>query len=167
LALLMKGAWEPDMLIAQATVDQAEAQREQTLIEIERLIVRAPIDGQVIQKNIRAGEYVGTPPSQALLVIGDVSVMHVRVDIDDNDIPRFRPGLQGFAVARGNAEQKLPLTFVRVEPYVIPKKSLSGASSERVDTRVLQVIFALPKGTTAVYVGQQVDIFLNAAETTP
>ncbi|VTR98818.1 HlyD family secretion protein [Tuwongella immobilis] len=164
LALLLKGAWEPDLAIARAAVEQAEAQRSQTLTELERLTVRAPISGQVIQRNIRPGEFVGTPPSQALLVVGDVSVLHVRVDIDENDIPRFRSGVKGHAVPRGNAQVKLPMQFVRVEPYVVPKKSLSGASSERVDTRVLQVIFALDTGTPDVYVGQQVDIFLDTSE---
>jgi len=52
---------------------------------------------------------------------------------------------------------------VRVEPYILPKKSLTGESTERVDTRVLQVIytFAMPK--TPVYVGQQMDVFIDGA----
>jgi len=58
-----------------------------------------------------------------------------------------------------------PLEFVRVEPYVIPKMSLTGASTERVDTRVLQVIFSMKKPTSPpVYVGQQVDVFIDAPE---
>ena len=68
---------------------------------------------------------------------------------------------------RGNADLKTPLKFVRFEPMVVPKKSLTGASTERVDTRVLQVIYSMdkPQNSSPMYVGQQVDIFINAADT--
>jgi len=60
-------------------------------------------------------------------------------------------------------EHPIPLTFVRIEPFVTPKKSLTGSSSERVDTRVLQVIyrFAAGSGGPKTYVGQQVDVFIE------
>ena len=53
---------------------------------------------------------------------------------------------------------------MRVEPYVIPKKSLTGDNTERVDTRVLQVIYAIDPRGTPLYVGQQVDVFLSGDE---
>jgi hypothetical protein len=58
------------------------------------------------------------------------------------------------------------LSFVRVEPFVVPKRSLTGENTERVDTRVLQVIYAVESAETTLYVGQQVDVFINAAATT-
>ena len=69
---------------------------------------------------------------------------------------------------RGNPQVQFSLTFVRVEPYVIPKKSLTGDNTERVDTRVLQVIYCVdraPASATSpeLYVGMQVDVFLNTA----
>jgi hypothetical protein len=53
------------------------------------------------------------------------------------------------------------LQFVRVEPYVIPKRNLTGDSTERVDTRVLQVIYKLPK-EARLYPGQQMDLSIGA-----
>ena len=54
---------------------------------------------------------------------------------------------------------------MRIDPFVIPKQSLTGASTERVDTRVLQVIYELeiPQGKK-IYVGQQVDVMIGAAQ---
>ena len=137
---------------------------KQTKTELERLIVRAPIDGEVLQKNVRPGEYVGIPPSQALFVIGDLSKLHIRVDIDENDLPRFRHGLNGRATLRGNPAMEIPLNFERVEPLVVPKKSLTGAGTERVDTRVLQVIFCVQSSEVRLFVGQQVDVYLMTDE---
>lgn len=163
--LLKAGAWQQDKEIARANVALAEAQVLQTQTELERALVRAPRDGVILQVNVREGEYVGTPPGQALMLLGAVSEkVHVRVDINEHDIARFRPGARARATLRGDPGREFPLTFVRVEPYVVPKKSLTGDNTERVDTRVLQVIYALDVTDRPVYVGQQLDVFIEAAK---
>ncbi len=169
LALTEAGAWEPDKVIARVAIEQAKAQAGQIQTDIDRCLVRAPVDGVVLQVNVRPGEYVGAPPSQALMVLGATDkVVHVRVDIDEHDIPRFKAGAPARASLRGAPEKSYPLTFVRVEPYVIPKKSLTGDNTERVDTRVLQVIYALDVTGKPVYVGQQMDVFIDVgARTAP
>jgi multidrug resistance efflux pump len=159
--LLLAGAWEADKAVARTAVEQAEAQVRQTQTDLDRLVVRALVDGQVLQVNVRPGEYVGAPPSQALIVLGSIKQLHVRVDIDEHDIPRFRENAPAEASLRGDPKQKFPLRPVRVEPFVIPKKSLTGDNTERVDTRVLQVIYAIDNGTTPLYVGQQMDVSIN------
>ena len=70
-------------------------------------------------------------------------------------------GAAAVASVRGDSSHRYGLHFVRFEPYVIPKKNLTGDSMERVDTRVLQVIFALDKNAP-VYAGQQMDVFIDA-----
>jgi hypothetical protein len=64
---------------------------------------------------------------------------------------------------RGNAHLQTPLTFVRFEPFVVPKTSLTGASNERVDTRVLQIIYRVDRDDLPVFVGQQMDVFIEGA----
>src|SRR5262249_14765349 len=86
-ALLEAGAWQWDKEVAAAAVTQARAQLEQTRTDLERLVVCALVGGEVLQVNVRPGEFVGTPPGQALVVLGGLSRLHVRVDIDENDIP--------------------------------------------------------------------------------
>ncbi len=65
------------------------------------------------------------------------------VEVDESEIPRFRPGAAAYAAVRGRADEQVPLTFVRAEPLVVPKRSLSGGVSERVDTRVLELIYSV------------------------
>jgi multidrug resistance efflux pump len=161
-ALLKAGAWKFDKDIASAQVALAEAQVVQTRTDLERVLVRAPRDGVVLQVNVREGEYVGTPPGQALMLLGAINdKVHVRVDVDEYDIPRFVKGARATASPRGHAEISYPLRFERVETYVIPKKSLTGDNTERVDTRVLQVIYSMVNDGQ-VYVGQQMDVFIDA-----
>src|SRR5262249_19454740 len=98
---------------------------------------------------------------KALVVLGDISTYHVRVDIDERDIARFQRGVPGKAYPRGETAHEMTMRFVRVEPFVVPKKSLTGDNTERVDTRVLQVIYAIEPSQHPVYVGQQLDVFID------
>ncbi len=60
---------------------------------------------------------------------------------------------------------RFPLTYFDTEPYVIPKQSLTGSNTERVDTRVLQVLYALPQHTSIpLYIGQQMDVYIEATK---
>lgn len=161
--LLKAGAWAPDKMVAKAAVDRAVAQVQETQTELDRLVVRALVDGEVLQVNVRPGEFVGAPPSQALVVLGNVNQLHVRVDIDEYDIPRYIADAPARATLKGQPNDYFPLKFVRIEPYVVPKKSLTGDNTERVDTRVLQVIYAIEAGGRRLFVGQQLDVFIDAA----
>ena len=93
---------------------------------------------------------------------GDSDKLHVRVDIDEYDIPRFVPNAPARATLKGQPTDFYPLKFVRIEPYVVPKKSLTGDNTERVDTRVLQVIYAIDSAGKRLFVGQQLDVFIDA-----
>src|SRR5262249_15723064 len=163
LALLRAGAWKPDLDIAQAQVVTAEAQVKQTETEIERLTVRAPVSGQILQVNIRRGEFaqagvLATP----LMVLGNGGPLHVQGEVDENDAWRVRPEAPAVAFMRGNRAITIPLQFVRVEPAMVPKKALTGESTERVDTRVLHVLYRFIRGDLPVYVGQQLEVYIAA-----
>ena len=163
LDLLKAGSWQYDRDVVSEAISKAEADVAKIEIELDRLIVRALVSGKVLQVNVRPGEFVGTPPNQPLIILGNIETLHVRVDIDEFDIPRFRSDLPATAVPRGNLQMRYPLRFFRVEPFVVPKKSLTGDNTERVDTRVLQVIYEFdPAGLPPLFVGQQVEVFIDA-----
>jgi len=147
---------------ARANADSADAQVQETQTNIGRLTIRAPLEGDVLQVNIRPGEYAqtGVLPN-ALMLLGDTKTLHVRVDIDENDAWRLRPGMPAKAFLRGNSAIAFDLSFAYIEPYVVPKTELTGASSERVDTRVLQVIYSVRKDDLPIYVGQQLDVYIE------
>ncbi len=150
-----------DVTVARAQVDAADAALRQTQLLIERLTVRAPRDATVLQVNVRPGEYVSPSDTDPPMILGEIGTMQVRVDIDEELAPRFKPGSSATGYVKGDTTNPIPLEFVRVEPFVIAKRSLTGASTERVDTRVLQVIYELhPSPASPLYVGQQLDVFI-------
>jgi multidrug resistance efflux pump len=161
LDLTKAGAWQYDVMIAKQKAEQARAAVARVQTELDRLEVRAPRQGEVLQIDVRPGEFAGTPPDRRLMMLGSTDSLHVRVDIDEQDIGRYRAGIPGVAMPRGFPDLKYQLRFKRIEPFVVPKRSLTGDNTERVDTRVLQVIYEVVKNEPPLYVGQQVDVFFK------
>ena len=153
---------QADCSAAQSQLLAAEAAVKSSETLLNRLTILAPRDGTIIQVNIRAGEYASTQPHAAPLLLGDLDKLQVRTDIDEQSASRIRAGQAAKAYVKGDTTHPITLNFVRIEPYVIPKVSLTGSSTERVDTRVLQVIYSLQlPPDQPLYVGQQMDVFID------
>jgi hypothetical protein len=86
--------------------------------------------------------------------------MHVRAEFDELEAGSIRAASAAYAALRGE-DRRLPLRLVRFEPLVTPKRQLSGSTRERVDTRVLQVVYAVARAEAPLFVGQQVDVFVD------
>ncbi|HEY6248475.1 MAG TPA: biotin/lipoyl-binding protein [Candidatus Angelobacter sp.] len=148
---------------AEAEVGAARAQIAMVKTELERSIVTSPIAGEVLQVKIRAGEFaVAGATATPMILLGRAKPLYLRVDVDEQEAWRVRPEANATATVRGNTGLATPLKFVRFEPFVLPKKSLTGDSSERVDTRVLQVIYRVQRDDLRLFVGQQMDVFIDA-----
>jgi RND family efflux transporter MFP subunit len=154
---------ENDVAVARAQLEASRAQVSQNKVCLERLTVMAPRAGTILQVNIRRGEFASATPKEPAIILGDLDRLQVRADVDEQNAPRLQAGQTATAYLKGDTTQPIKLSFVRIEPYVVPKVSLTGGSTERVDTRVLQVIYSFerPKDRP-VYVGQQVDLFVKS-----
>ncbi len=150
--------------LAYARVEEIEAQLDRARTNKERLTVYAPITGRVLEVNVRPGEYAAAGIlAEPLIRMGDVSTLHVRVEIDEENASKVSADAQAKAFRRGDTKTAIPLHFVRFEPYVQPKTSVAVVN-QRVDTRVLQVIYALDAGAPPeTFVGQQMDVFIEAS----
>jgi multidrug efflux pump subunit AcrA (membrane-fusion protein) len=154
--------------VAQAELRQAQAQASSARTALGLLEVRAPQSGTVLQVNTRAGQFANAGPGPGdqdpLIVLGETNPLHVRVDIDENEVGRVDIGKPAMVSPRGNATVRVRATFVRTEPLIVPKRSLTNSTAERVDVRVLQLIYALPQDSNRFFVGQQVDAFVPAVQ---
>jgi RND family efflux transporter MFP subunit len=159
---------------AKELVDVAQTQLDQVVTDLKRSTIRAPVSGEILQVNVHVGEIYpmmsyNTTQSYSnlqtsLILMGTVAPMQMRVDIDEEDAWRFKKGSPATAFVRGNASIHFPMNFVRVEPYILPKTSFTGSTIERIDTRVLQVLYQFEKGELPVYAGQLLDVYIDASE---
>lgn len=149
---------------AKANLESSKAALSAAQVLLDKHTVRAPIDGEVLKVRVRAGEFaaagtVGLAP----IVIGNTTPLNLRVQIDENDLWRFNGEAKAIAYLRSNKERKYDLTFVRAEPLVLPKTQLSGNAAEQVDTRIMEVVYAInPLENAPLYVGQQLDVFIDS-----
>ena len=153
--------------LARARLAAAQALSNSAQTELGRLTVRAPIAGEILAVNIRPGEFVSTMGgnSEPFIRMGETRPLHIRIDIDEDEAVRVAQGEPAIVSPRGAADLRYEARFVRAEPLVVPKRSLTNSAAERVDVRVLQIIYALPDDARDVFrVGQQVDAFVPAAK---
>jgi HlyD family secretion protein len=138
---------------------------------LDKYIIKAPVDGVVLSINAAVGGFISTQGAydsytqgfSPVLVMGS-SQDHiaVRCYIDEILVQRLPPlsQMEARMFIRGT-NISIPLQYVRVQPYVSPKIELSNQRTERVDVRVLPVIFkfARPKDLH-LYAGQLVDVYI-------
>jgi HlyD family secretion protein len=141
-------------------VESTKAQLEQLNTTKDRLVIKAPIDGKILFLNVRKGELVSFTSNP--IVMGDTEVLHVRAEIDEYHTSSLRKNYkQAIGYCRGDTTHPINLEFVRFEPYIKPKQNLA-VSGQRVDTRVIQVIYSIPQNQNdKIFVGQQIDVFVK------
>jgi len=157
-----------DAADARAALATRQAEVAQIEAEIARRTVRAPTAGRILRIDVRVGERAESGPGAApVLILGAGDRLAVRVEIDESDAWRLEPEAKARAYVRGNPALSTDLRFERIEPVVEPKRSLTGASAERTDTRVLQVLYTFDRDALPVHVGQLLDVFVEAPAATP
>ena len=147
----------------EADIQSVAAQVELARTNLEILTVRAPREGTILQLNVREGEYAGTTPTEPLMILGDTAHFQIRADVDEQNAPLVVANQPAVAFLKGDTKNPIPLRFIRIEPFVVPKRSLTGDTAERVDTRVLQIIFELDRPQTPLYVGDRKSTRLNSS----
>lgn len=169
--LTKAGAWSYD-IANQERQYQALTQGYRAADLLRRkFTLKAPVDGIVLALNAAAGSYVSsqgaydtyTEGLDPLVVMGaPQTYLLVRCYVDEILVSRLPSPdhIFGQLSIRGT-DVKLNLSFVRVQPYVSPKIELSNQRQERVDLRVLPVIFRFEKKDAPVYPGQLVDVFIG------
>jgi len=134
--------------------------------------LRASRDGIVLAINTIVGNYVSpqgsydayTQGADPVITLGSLpSSLHVRCYVDEILVPRLPLGSKMTAqMSIRGSDVKIPLEFVRVQPYVSPKIELSDQRQERVDVRVLPVIFKIERRTNVnLYPGELVDVYIS------
>jgi len=171
LELTEAGAWVYDIQNQEKQYLALEKSYSASNALLSKYTLRAPSDGIVLTIGTAVGNYVSpqgayesyTQGMDPVLVLGTPQAnLQVRCYIDEILVPRLPPSPQMKAemTIRGT-NVKIPLHFVRVQPLVSPKIQLSDERQEKVDVRVLPVIFSFekPKGTN-LYAGELVDVYI-------
>lgn len=161
---IASGAWLPDLEIAVIEAEQAKANIDYIDAQIEQTIARAPFDATVLQIKVKEGELPNGAGNPApILALGDINTLFMRVSINQFELPFFDTKSKAIAFLQGNPQHKFALEFVHEEPLLVAKQNLTNDILEKIDTRVLQVIYKINAPHANIYVGQQMDVFIAKA----
>ncbi len=169
--LLKAGAWSYEVENQQRQYDSAKQAYDASLLLLDKYTLRAPVDGVVLALHAAVGSFASpqgaynpyTAGFDPLVVMGTAQDhLEVRCYVDEILVSRLPAAWHLIAqMSIPGTDVKVPLEFIRVQPYVSPKIQLSNQRLEKVDLRVLPVIFRFEKKDVPVFPGQLVDVYIG------
>ncbi|WP_039386121.1 HlyD family secretion protein [Neochlamydia sp. TUME1] len=160
LQQLKAGAWQPDLDAANFEVAYQKALLELSRQKLDDTLIRAPLEATVLKVNIHAGELAQASKAEPLMILGDIEECFVEVSVNEDEISYLRPYQEAIGFFRGENHKPIPLSFVKIKPLMVPKKNLTGSIMERIDTRVVQLIYRFKTPQKCFFVGQVMDVFI-------
>jgi len=142
-------AWDRDIAVARsrheiaaAQVIAAQARVEGVRTRLTRLDIRSPRAATVMAAEAMVGN-LAAPGDRNLIVLADLSRLFVRVEVDESQVCRLKPGLPGRAWLRGDHTTLIELRYERIEPQAAARRAIKGKPGERLDGRAVQVLYQL------------------------
>lgn len=171
--LVRSGTWEYDVKALEAQYLAATKAYEAAKKLLEKYILRAPSDGMIVRIQASVGSYVSPQGAYDIytggygpvivMMNGSMEKLQVRCYVDELLVPQL-PGpdkITATMFVRGS-DRKVSLEYVRLEPYIVPKIQLSSGKRERVDVRVLPIIFRFDRPEDVnIFPGQLVDVYIG------
>jgi HlyD family secretion protein len=170
--LTKAGAWIYDIRNQESQYNALSRAFTASTALLVKYSIKAPVSGVILSIKATVGSYISpqgvygtyTQGFNPIIVMGRLETyLAVRCYIDEILISRLPQAsqLKAHMFIRGT-NISIPLEYVRVQPYVTPKIELSNQRTERVDTRVLPIVFKFkrPKDVN-LYPGQLVDVYIG------
>ncbi len=151
-----------DVAIALANLEHARAQEREAMSYVDKTVLRAPIDGMVLKIHRRKGEAVSEFFESGVLTVGDMSGLRLRADVDERDIALVRVGQKAYATADAFGERKFPGRVERVGSMLGRKNLRTDEPTERVDTKILEVLISFEDSPPLVP-GLRMDTYIDVS----
>ena len=153
------GSRVEDVLAARARYGGAVAHRDQAKAVLDQRIIRAPIDGEILQVKYRVGEYQAPGAQDPLVIMGDTRTIRVRMDVDERDLARVRMGAHAIVRAPAFPGTDFAAHVVEIGSKMGRKNVRSDDPTERNDTKILEVVL-LMETHEGLVVGERVTSYV-------
>jgi HlyD family secretion protein len=146
---------------AEAELERSRAQLAEAEAMLAKTYIRSPIDGVVLRRKLRSGESVQAGAGDPVVVLGDISRLRVRADVDETDVSRIAVGQSVHVTAEAYGDKKFTGKVVRIGEILGRKNVRTDEPAERVDTKILETLIELDPGQQ-IPLGLRVDTFIHA-----
>ena len=163
-ALVEAGPRVEEHAKAEAAVALARAALQEAMARLAKTLIVSPIDGVVLRRDVRIGETVSPEvPGTSLFVVGDVSRLRVRVDVDERDVGRLKIGRRAWVTAKAFEGDRFEGRVVEIGRVLGRKTFRLDEPRERVDTKVLETLIEL-QAPARLPIGLRVDATISIGE---
>jgi HlyD family secretion protein len=146
---------EAQLIAARAELSIARA-------ALDKMTIRAPIDGTVLQLNIKPGEMAAPSMLQPLAVVANISTLRVRAELDERDLTEVKVGQAASVRASAFPDREFPGRVASIAPLVEPARISARGADNRTDVDAVEVLVDLTQpGPLAV--GMRVDVYFERA----
>ena len=129
------------------------------------MTVRAPIDGTVLQVNVRVGEVVSPGSPQPPLQLADLSTMCLRAELDERDIAAVKVGQAVIVRAAAFPGREFEGSVSSVAPLIEPGRLEPPGSRDQTDVDVVRVMVGLT-GSGELTIGMKADVYFRSDKIT-
>ena len=148
----------PTQVEGQLNVARTELAAAQAAVE--KLTIRAPIGGTVLQVNGKAGELASPSGTQPMVLLGDVSTLRVRAELDERDFGEIKIGQPALVRAAAFRGRDFAGKVIFIAPIVEPARINSRGQRSVTDVDVVEVLIDLAE-PDALAVGMKVDVYFR------
>ncbi len=145
---------------AESAVSAARAEVRMAEALLDKTRIRAPSPGTVLELNAKQGEVVAPSPEQPLVVMGDMSVVRVKAEVDDVDVAKIKLGQKAFIRSIGHPGKDFEGKVTRLAPTLGQAKINPRGPRRANDVEVMEVTIDL-EGTSPLLPGMRVDAFFR------
>lgn len=128
-----------------------------SIAELEKLTVRAPIASTVLQVNVKVGEVAGPTASQPLMLLGDLSRLRVRAELDEHDVGKIVVGDKVVVHADAFRGREFAGKVAAIAP-IVRLGRISSPESRLTDFSVNEVLIDLDD-PGPLLVGMKVEVY--------
>jgi HlyD family secretion protein len=128
--------------------------------QLDKTRIRAPKAGTVLQLNAKQGEIVSPSPDQPLVVVGDMSVVRVKAEVDDGDVAKIKVGQKAFVRSINYPGKDFEGTVTALAPAMATPRISPRGPRRPSDIEVLEMTIELD-GDVPLLPGMRVDAFVK------
>jgi HlyD family secretion protein len=154
------GADAPLPTLAEGQLNIARGELSATEAAIEKMTIRAPIDATILQMNARPGELASPSTAPPLVLLGNVSALRVRAEVDERDMTKIKVGQSVLVRPAAFREREIAGTVSFIAPLVEAGRHNALGQRNMTDVDVAEVLVNLGEpGPLAV--GMKVDVYFR------
>jgi HlyD family secretion protein len=141
-------------------LEVARSNLRASIAELQKLIVRAPIASTVLQVNAKVGELAAPSSAQPLILLGDLSKLRVRAELDEQDVGKIKQGDKAVVRAGAFPGRDFSGTVATIAPIVVPGRISPPGSRNLTDVSVTEVVVDLDDAGPLLP-GMKVDVYFQ------